>query len=246
MLTSSSSLVRCLRIRWWGSLCFCLIAVITVADETPFITGLSSAERAAIGLDDLTPEQRIALERSVERYVAGRSAALAAEAATEVRTEMGEEIIQQEQKRVEAEMALARAQAELLSEQKKTEMALAAAQAELAVKEQEVAAKEQEIAAAKANESSLLERAKVLLTPGTKIEFATVNSTLADEFKGWNVGTLFRLENGQTWRVSSGKYWSPLEPAGKAVSIEPGSFGSFYMRLEGMKPTPKVELVSRN
>ena len=96
------------------------------------------------------------------------------------------------------------------------------------------------------DDTSLLERARVLLTPGTKIEFATVNSTMIDEFKGWNEGTIFRLENGQNWRVTSGKYWSPREAAGKAVSIEPGSFGSFHIRIEGIKPTPKVELISRN
>jgi hypothetical protein len=215
---------RCLKMIACGGVLIGFGCLALAADEAPFVTGLSPEERAAIGLDALTPEQRAALESAVERYVAGRSETLAAETTSDVRSSLAAE----EEKRRQAEAALA------------------AAQAELALKEQEVAAKEQEIVAARENESSLLERAKVLLTPGTQIEYATVNSTLRDEFKGWNEGTIFRLENGQNWRVSSGEYWSPREAAGKAVAIEPGAFGSFHMRIEGIRPTPKVELVSRN
>lgn len=233
MPTSPFFLPRYLRISCWCSLCFGLLCFARAADDTPFVSGLSASERASIGLDDLTPQQRAALEQAVERYVTGRSEVLVAEAATAAatvaRSELVEEINQQEQKRQEAESALAAAQAELAAKEKEAE-----------------AAQQRETDAAEANDRSLLERAAVLLTPGTKIEFATVNSTLINEFKGWNVGTLFRLENGQVWRVSSGKYWAPREAAGKVVSIEPGSFGSFHMRFEGIKPTPKVELVSRN
>ncbi len=197
--------------------------------SSPFVGGLSEAERAAIGLEALTPAQQAALEAAVERYVAGRSEELVAEVTTEVRTEMAAAINQEEQRRVEAEKALA------------------TTQAELAEKEREVEAAREEVAAVKEeDDTSLLERAKVLLTPGTKVEYVTVESRLAREFKGWDIGTIFRLENGQAWKVTSGKYWSPREGPGKAVTITPGSMGSFHMKLEGVKPTPKVELVSRN
>lgn len=176
-----------------------------------FVTGLSDAERAAIGLAEMSPAQQAALEQAVARYVAGRSAA-AVESALD-----------------EKEQALAA-----------TTERLVAAEAELAQQRAEVAAVQER------EKSSLLERARVLLTPGTQIEYATVNSHLREEFRGWNEGTLLRLENGQVWQVTGTKdYWSPRRDAGLAVTIEPGSFGSFFMKIEGVKSTPKVELVSR-
>ena len=88
--------------------------------------------------------------------------------------------------------------------------------------------------------TSILQKAKVLLTPGTEIEYARLESTLVNEFKGWSAGTEFRLDNGQIWRVTESSYWSPREPAGKKVSVYPGALGSFFMEIEGVKPTPRV------
>lgn len=92
---------------------------------------------------------------------------------------------------------------------------------------------------------SLLERAKVLLSPGTEIEYARVETTLTEPFKGWKKGQLFRLANGQTWRVVEGNYWAAAEPAGKAVSIEPGTFGSFFLKFEGISKRARAEPVLR-
>ncbi len=199
------------------------MALLRAADDRPFVDGLSATERAEIGLADLSAEQIAALEAAVQRYVSGRSEEVAATAKEEVRAEMTGTLTQQEEALASARQQLAAAQAQL--EQK---------QAELKQKEEE------------ADKLSLLDRAKVLLTPGTKIEFTTVSSHLTEPFQGWNTGTLFRLENGQTWRVMEGKYWSPREAAGKAVTIEPGVLGSFFIRIEGVRQTPRVELVSRN
>ncbi|WP_221032238.1 hypothetical protein [Actomonas aquatica] len=124
----------------------------------------------------------------------------------------------------------------------------------LAEKEEELVSTRQQLEEAQAviaeqenaSDQSLIQRAKVLLTPGTKIEYTTVSSRLTEEFRGWNAGTLFRLENGQVWRVVEGKYWSPREDAGKAVTIKPGMLGSFFLEIEGVRQTPRVELVSRN
>ena len=46
-------------------------------------------------------------------------------------------------------------------------------------------------------ERSLLARAKVLLTPGTEVEYTTIESRIAGDFLGWDGRTLFALENGQ-------------------------------------------------
>jgi len=196
----------------------------------PFIDGLSPEEREAIGLSALTPAQQAALERAVERYVAGRSEEAVVDATAEVRSELTEQINEREQELAAKEMELAAKEEELV-----------VVKAELEKKTDEA------VAVDEGADTSLLDRARVLLTPGTKVEFATIESRLAEPFRGWEKGTLFRLENGQVWQVQdSKKYWSPREEAGKPVTIEPGSFGSFFMRLDGVRSTPKVELVSRN
>lgn len=86
----------------------------------------------------------------------------------------------------------------------------------------------------------LLAKAKVLLTPGTKVEYAAVESRLAGEFRGWEVRTVFTLENGQRWQVTGGEsYVTPPVP-GPAVKIVPGALGSFWMTIEGVRPRVKV------
>ena len=42
---------------------------------------------------------------------------------------------------------------------------------------------------------SVIERAKVILSPGTQIEYTAADSTLAGSFRGWNKGTIFTLEH---------------------------------------------------
>jgi len=191
------------------------------AAESDFLSGLSESEREAIGLSALSPEQQAALTKAVERYVSGRSEEAVVEATSEVRTEMSGTLSEREE-------------------------ALAAKEEELAVVRAELEKKTAEAeAASNEKETSLLKRARVLLTPGTKIEFAEINSRLIGPFKGWEEGTVFELENGQRWRVtSSRRYWSPLRDAGLAVTIEPRSLGSFVIRIEGVRTAPKVELVN--
>jgi hypothetical protein len=96
---------------------------------------------------------------------------------------------------------------------------------------------------AKKAEPGLLARAKVLLTPGTEIEYTTVESRIAGDFRGWEGRTVFVLENGQQWRADgSSTYVSPLMTR-PAVKIVPGVLGSFWMIIEGVRPRVKVSLV---
>lgn len=99
--------------------------------------------------------------------------------------------------------------------------------------------------AADENKRSLLERTRVLLAPGTDIEYSRIETTVTEPFAGWEKGTRFRMANGQIWRVIEGSYATPPEPAGKAVAIEPGAFGSFFLKFEGVRSRPKVELAGR-
>lgn len=93
---------------------------------------------------------------------------------------------------------------------------------------------------------NLLHRMKVMLTPGTEITYATVESTLVGPFLGYQPGTVFTLANGQKWRVLEGNYWSPKSEAnrGHKVVIKPGMLGSFTMKIEGAG-WAKVQIISR-
>jgi hypothetical protein len=96
----------------------------------------------------------------------------------------------------------------------------------------------------KKSEKSLLARAKVLLTPGTEIEYATVESRIVGDFRGWDAKTLFTLENGQRWQSEGGSYvTTPMQSP--AVKITPGALGSFWMKIEGVDPRVKVKIVGR-
>ena len=96
----------------------------------------------------------------------------------------------------------------------------------------------------KGADTSLLARAKVLLMPGTEIEYTTVESRIVGEFRGWEGRTMFQLENGQRWQADSSSSYITMPVPGPAVKIAPGALGSFWMTIEGVKPRVKVKFVS--
>ncbi len=92
--------------------------------------------------------------------------------------------------------------------------------------------------------TGLLARAKVILAPGTEVEYSTVESRLVGEFQGWDARTTFVLENGQRWRVVGGdSYVGPPRPS-PVVKITPGVLGTFWMSFEGVNRKVKVTLVT--
>lgn len=114
------------------------------------------------------------------------------------------------------------------------------AQAKLELMETKTALQDKEAEA----KESFLDRARVLLRPGTKVEYARIDTQLVEPFNGWKKGTRFLLANGQTWQAMEGEYWSPLKPAGIKASIVPGVLGSFFLEIEGVGPRLRVSLVS--
>jgi hypothetical protein len=114
----------------------------------------------------------------------------------------------------------------------------ARAEAEARAAKAEAAA--QAPAAASDKKPSLLERAKVKLTPGTEIEYATVESRIAGEFRGWEGRTVFTLENGQRWQANASDTYVTSALTNPAVKITPGALGSFWMTVEGVKPRVRV------
>lgn len=95
----------------------------------------------------------------------------------------------------------------------------------------------------KRSEPGLLAKAKVMLAPGTQIEYSTVESRIAGEFRGWEGRTLFTLENGQRWQVASSDTYTTSTIMNPAVKIVPGMLGSFWMTVEGVRTRVKVALV---
>ena len=118
-----------------------------------------------------------------------------------------------------------------------------AAQAEAKAVAAAAAAKEK--ADDRAGGGSLLSKAKVLLTPGTEIEYTTVESRLVGEFRGWQGRTIFNLENGQRWQsTGTDTYVQPRPLLNPAVKITPGMLGTFWLTVDGVKARVKVALVS--
>jgi hypothetical protein len=127
-------------------------------------------------------------------------------------------------------------------EQARRDAAVAEERAVQAEKRAAVAAIATAVAAEKEKkaEAGLLAKAKVRLTPGTQVEYATVESRIAGEFRGWELRTVFTLENGQRWQVTGGESYVTPPVLGPAVKIAPGMMGAFWMTIEGVRSRVKV------
>ena len=94
--------------------------------------------------------------------------------------------------------------------------------------------------AAKKSEGGLLAKARVILTPGTQVDYATVESRIAGEFRGWEGRTIFTLENGQRWQSAGESTYVSPPVMSPVVKIGPGMLGTFWMTVEGVKQRVKV------
>jgi hypothetical protein len=105
---------------------------------------------------------------------------------------------------------------------------------------EQVQAEDRQAPSAKPAAPGFIERMKVVLKPGTEIEYATLDATLVPPFRGWHRGTVFTLTNGQLWVVTDNDdYWAPTDKP-VHVRIVPGSLGSFFMEIEnGGRPRVK-------
>lgn len=68
-----------------------------------------------------------------------------------------------------------------------------------------------------------------------------VSSRIAGSIRGWSPGSTLTLENGQRWRVvdDSSLVTRMLDRPG--VTIEPGSFGTWWLRIEGYNNVARVK-----
>jgi hypothetical protein len=106
---------------------------------------------------------------------------------------------------------------------------------------QQVQAEDRKAAQRQASPTGFIDRMRVVLKPGTEIEYTTLDAALATPYNGWHKGTVFTLTNGQMWTVvDNDSDWSTATGKTIHVRIVPGSLGSFFMEIEnGGRPRVK-------
>ena len=86
-----------------------------------------------------------------------------------------------------------------------------------------------------------LEKAKVLLKPGTQVEYEPIKSTIVGRFEGWESNTVFFLANGQRWQVvNGGSYFTPPKHD-MEVEITPAALGGYWMDFPSLSTRVKVK-----
>jgi len=105
-----------------------------------------------------------------------------------------------------------------------------ATKAERAAEEAKAEAKQ-----TKKAEAGFLAKAKVMLTPGTEVEYLAVESRIKGRFDGWEGRAIFTLENGQRWQLANiESYYTPAVE-GPKVLITPAALGGFWMSLPELR-----------
>ena len=119
--------------------------------------------------------------------------------------------------------------------------ALIAAEARATQAERAVEQAKAETKQAKQAEAGFLAKAKVMLTPGTEVEYLAVESRIRGKFTGWEGRQIFTLENGQRWQLANPEsYYSP-EMDGPKVVITPAALGGFWMSLPELRKKLRVK-----
>jgi hypothetical protein len=73
-------------------------------------------------------------------------------------------------------------------------------------------------------------------------ELASIESYIPGNFEGWYPNAVFTLANGQIWQISDGST-RRLYRTNPKVKIRRGSFGSFFLEIEGDNNSPRVRRV---
>ncbi len=213
------------------------------ADDASFTKSLTPAEFAAAGLDKLTPEERAKLDALVHARQSGAVAKATEETTKVVTATVRDETTKAVTETVRAETTQAVAAAVRAQTTQEVTEAVRAETAKKVAAEvrQQVEAEDKKAAEKKAASAGFLDRVKVVLKPGTEIEYTTLDATLAYNFHGWEKGTRLTLTNGQRWEVTDDDhYWAPASDKPVHVRIVPGILGSFFMEIEhGGRPRVK-------
>jgi hypothetical protein len=211
-------------------ICALLGGAVLRADDS-FTKGLTPAEFAAAGIDKLTPEQLAKLDELVRARQSGAVAKAKDETTKVVAATVREETTKAVTQAVRAET---------------TKTVTAAVRAETAQQmaaevRQQVQAEDRKAAQKQAAAAGFIDRMKVVLKPGTEIEYTTLDAALVSPFRGWQQGPILTLTNGQRWMVTDDdKFWAPASDKPVHVRIVPGILGGFFMEIEhGGRPRVK-------
>jgi len=74
----------------------------------------------------------------------------------------------------------------------------------------------------------------------------SIEARLVGDFTGWSGDTVFRLDNGQVWQQTRNyiRAYTPREPMHvPRVTISKGLFGSYDLRIEGVKRVVQVKRI---
>ncbi len=199
-------------------ICAILGGTVVRADDS-FTKGLSPADFQAAGLGRLTPEELAVLDALVRAQQSG-AVAKAKEDTAKVVTDAV---------RAETTKAVTAAVKEETTKAVTEEV------------RQQVQAEDRKAAQKQASTAGFIDRMKVVLKPGTEIEYTTLDAELIGRYHGWEKGTIFTLTNGQRWLVvDDDRYWAPGSDKPVHVHIVPGILGSFFMEIEkGGRPRVK-------
>lgn len=70
-----------------------------------------------------------------------------------------------------------------------------------------------------------------------------IESTLVGEFNGFAKGRKFTLENGQVWEQIEPASLAGVRKTNPKVSIKPGMFNNWFMRIDGYNTAAKVRRI---
>ena len=174
-----------------------------VRADDSFTKALTPADFQAAGLGKLTPDELAKLDELVRAQQSG-AVAKAKEETAKVVTETVTAAVKEETTKAVAQEV-----------------------------RQQVQAEDRTAAQKQASSAGFIDRVKVVLKPGTEIEYTTLDATLVGAFHGWQNGTILTLANGQRWVVvDDDRYWAPSSGKPVHVRIVPGILGSFFMEIE--------------
>jgi len=194
------------------------------AAEPVFTQSLSSEDFRAAGLDQLRPSQLEHLDALVAAY---------------------QERLATQARRAAEEVSAAQQKAEVaLAAQRAAEAVAKVAKEEAQQAKAEVEARKAELAESKASDKGFFAKAKVLLVPGTQIEYVEIRSTIEGLFEGWSGRTVLRLANGQRWQVfnSDERYFVPPQN-NVEVAIRPAALGGYWMYFPAFEKRVRVKLL---
>lgn len=100
-----------------------------------------------------------------------------------------------------------------------------------------------EAAKASKADKGFLAKAKVRLLPGTRVEYAMIESTIPGKFRGWEGRAIFLLANGQRWQEANGGSYYVRAIENPKVQITPAVLGGYWMYFPDLDTQVRVKLV---